>query len=184
MLLPKVVAAARHGDDALLQVLVNFLEQKGFSVVGAEQILGELLATPGNIGGRGPGEDDRADLQRAARILLALGPLDVGQGAVVRDGVVLGIEAAEGTDRLLARCGDLQPQGRGGVLLKLAKTGQERRVDLPTIGPRTVELAAAARLAGIGIEAGAALVLDRAEVARLADAAGLFVTALARSDLS
>ena len=180
MLLPRVVAAARHGDDALLQTLVGFLEQEGFRVVGADQVLNDLLAPEGVLGLVRPGDADMADLARAGQVLLALGTLDVGQAVVVRDGQVLGIEAAEGTDRLIERCAGLQPAGRGGVLLKLSKTGQERRVDLPTIGTRTIELAAAARLAGIGIEAGAALILDRDKVAAAADAAGLFVVGLPR----
>jgi DUF1009 family protein len=114
-------------------------------------------------------------------VVQALGRLDVGQGAVVCDGLVLALEAIEGTDAMLRRCAELpeslrgRPGSRRGVLLKCAKPGQERRVDLPTIGPRTAELAAAAGLAGIAVEAGAALVLEREALVQCADAAGLFV---------
>lgn len=174
-LLPRVVAAAREGDDALLRALIGFLEEEGFRVVGAEEVLVDLLAPEGALGRLEPGPDDWRDIVRAVRVVRALGALDVGQAAVVRDGLVLGVEAAEGTDALLERCRLLQPEGSGGVLVKLPKPGQERRVDLPTIGRATVARAAAARLRGIALAAGQALVLDRAEVAAAADVAGIFV---------
>ncbi len=109
----------------------------------------------------------------------ALGTLDVGQAVIVQQGHVLGVEAAEGTDALIARCAGLHLDGEGGVLVKIAKPGQERRIDLPTVGPATVEAAAAAGLRGIAIEAGGALVVDRDAVVGAADAAGLFVVAIA-----
>ena len=184
-LLPKVVAAARRGDGALLDVLVETFEAEGFIVVGAEEVAGGLAAPRGPLGANAPTAGDRADIAKAAAVVAALGPFDVGQGAVVRAGLVLAIEAAEGTDLMLARCAALPPEVRGfepgeaptrrGVLLKRPKPGQELRVDLPTIGPATVARAAEARLAGIAVEAGVALVLDRASVAREADEAGLFV---------
>jgi len=179
-LLPRVVVAARRGDDALLTTLVGYLEEEGFCVLGADDVLGELLAPEGLIGTLAPTPEQARDVARAAEVALALGRLDIGQAAIVRDGQVLGVEAAEGTDALIERCGALQPAGRGGVLAKLAKPGQERRVDLPTIGTRTVALAAASRLAGIAIEAGGALILDRPAVAAAADAAGLFVLGIVR----
>ena len=177
-LLPRVVRAARRGDGAVLDVLVEAFEAEGFLVVGADEVSGALGAGAGPLGAHAPSEADRADMAKAAAIVAALGPFDVGQGAVVRDGLVLAVEAAEGTDAMLARVAALPPPGEGqprGVLLKRPKPGQELRVDLPTIGVRTVELAAAAGLAGVAVEAGAALVLDRDAVARAADAAGLFV---------
>ncbi|HYM31947.1 MAG TPA: UDP-2,3-diacylglucosamine diphosphatase LpxI [Candidatus Cybelea sp.] len=177
-LLPRVVAAARKGDDALLSTLIAYLEEEGFRVIGADQVLADLVAAEGPVGRITPSEADMADLARAVSVALALGRLDVGQAAVVRDGIVLGVEAAEGTDALLQRCGSLQPEGRGGVLAKLPKPGQERRVDLPTIGVATVQMAAAARLNGIAVEAGGALILDRDEVAAAADASGLFVVGI------
>jgi DUF1009 family protein len=109
------------------------------------------------------------------RVARALGALDIGQAVVVQQGLVLGVEAIEGTDALLRRCAELRRGGLGGVLVKLEKPGQERRVDRPTIGPQTVLLAAETGLRGIAAEAGATIVLDRDEVIRAADAAGLFV---------
>src|SRR5206468_3153342 len=108
----------------------------------------------------------------------ALGAVDVGQAVVVQQGIVLGVEAVEGTDALLQRVGPLRREGPGGVLVKLAKPAQDRRMDLPTVGPETVRRAQQAGLAGIAVESGGAMILDRDEMVRLADAAGLFVLGL------
>lgn len=183
-LLPRVVAAARRGDDALLRTLGEIFEQEGFRLVGAEAIAGDLLAPAGAFGRHVPDEAARRDMRRAIALLEALGPHDVGQAAVVVDGHVLAIEAAEGTDAMLARCLTLpdslrgSPEARRGVLVKLLKAGQERRIDLPTVGVRTVEAAAAAGLAGITVAAGSALVMERAAMTERADALGLFVYGL------
>ena len=120
------------------------------------------------------------DIELGRRAAQALGDMDIGQAVVVQQGIVLGVEAAEGTDALVRRCAELRLQGRGGVLAKLPKPGQDRRVDLPTIGVRTVEGAVAAGLVGIAIQAGGGLVIDRPAVVRAADAADLFVCGLAR----
>ena len=175
-LLPKIIRVARQGDDALLTVVVQFLEQEGFRVVGADEILTDMAAPLGDLGALGPSEDDLADIARGIEVVRALGAVDVGQAAVVCDGVVLAVEAAEGTDAMLARCAALKGEGAGGVMVKLPKPGQERRVDLPTIGLSTVDRAAAAGLRGIAVEAGGALVVDRETVIERANAAGLFVT--------
>lgn len=165
----------RLGDDGLLRVLIGEFERQGFRVVGAAEVLDDLLAPPGVWTRRRPDPQDRADIARAAAVLDALGPLDVGQACVAQQGLVLGIEAIEGTAALLGRCAGLRRAGGGGVLVKLAKPGQEARVDLPTIGPDTVSQAVEAGLAGIAVEAGRALALERREVIAEADAAGLFV---------
>jgi UDP-2,3-diacylglucosamine hydrolase len=180
-LLPKVIAAARKGDDAIHTVLVEAFEAKGFVVVGAEAIFSDLLAETGSFGALVPDEVAKADIVRAANLIGALSPFDVGQGTIVCEGLVLAVEAAEGTDEMLQRCADLPEAIRGtgrvrrGVLVKIPKSGQERRVDLPTIGLRTVELAAEAGLAGIAIAAGGALFLDREEAIAAADTLGLFL---------
>jgi len=187
-LLPLVIAAAAKGDGALLGVLVETLEAEGFLVVGAEEVLADLLAPSGRLGVLGPSAENWADIRKAAAIVEALGPFDVGQAAVVASGHTLGIEAAEGTDRLLERCALLPASARGGdrrngVLVKRPKPGQELRVDLPTIGVETVRRAADAGLAGIAVEAGAALLIDRDAVRREADARGLFVYGFARAEI-
>jgi DUF1009 family protein len=164
------------GDDGLLSALVKELEGEGFRLLGAHQVLGEGTAVPeGALGRFSPDVDAEADIARGIPIAQAIGGLDVGQAVVVQQGLVLGVEAIEGTDALLKRCAELRRDGPGGVLVKLAKPGQESRVDRPTIGVQTVALAAAAGLRGIAVEAGATLLLDRDEVIRAADAAELFV---------
>ncbi|MGE5200616.1 MAG: LpxI family protein [Acidobacteriota bacterium] len=163
------------GDDGLLSAIIKELEIEGFRVVGVDSVLGGLIAPRGSIGRIEPDQQAKLDIARGLEVVRALGTLDVGQAAVVQQGIVLGVEAVDGTDALIARAGELRREGPGGVLVKLAKPGQERRADLPTIGIRTVEACARAGLRGIAVEAGASLIVDRAAVAAAADAAGLFV---------
>jgi hypothetical protein len=184
-LAPRLALAARRGDDALLSAVVKHVEGWGFRVLGVDDVMQELRAPRGALGRHRPGPASEADIQRAVEVVHALGEHDIGQGAVVCDGLVLAVEAIEGTDAMLRRCAELRPELRGsqearrGVLLKRAKPGQDRRVDLPTIGVRTVELAAAAGLAGVAVEAGATLIMDREELIRVADEHGLFVLGVA-----
>jgi len=163
------------GDDGLLSAIVKELEREGFRVVGADQLLREADLSEGPLGRVHPDGDALADIARGMHIARAIGALDIGQAVVVQQGLVLGVEAIEGTDELLRRCAALRRDGPGGVLVKAEKPGQERRADRPTIGPRTVTLAAESGLRGIAAQAGATLVVDRAEIVRRADAAGLFV---------
>ena len=179
--LPGAIAAARSGDDALLRYLLQQFEDEGFKVVGAHEVAGEMLLAPGPAGALTPSEEDAADLARAFEVAGAVGSLDIGQGVVVCDGLVLAVEAQEGTDAMLARVAQLPeairgtPERRRGVLLKRPKPIQERRADLPTLGVATLERAAAAGLAGVAGEAGATLVLDKSAVAEAADRLGLFL---------
>lgn len=167
--------ANRLGDDGLLRAVIGGLEDEGFRVLGMDELLADLIAREGPYGRLGPDQAALQDIERGIAVARALGAADVGQAAVVQQGIVLGVEAVEGTDRLLARCAELRRAGPGGVLVKISKPQQEARVDLPTIGARTVKNAAAARLRGIAVEVGRALVVDRAAVAAAADATGLFV---------
>jgi DUF1009 family protein len=193
-LLPKVVAAARKGDGAIIDVIVSAFEKEGFKVVGAEAAAEELLAEAGALGKVAPGTDHRADIVKGAALIEALGPFDAGQGTVIRQGFVLAIEAAEGTDAMLDRCTALPADMKGfepgqegrrlGVLIKMPKPGQELRVDLPTIGVPTVERAAKAGLGGIAVAAGQALIVDREGVSAAADRLGIFVYGFTADDLS
>lgn len=168
----------RLGDDALLQSVRDVLEEEGFRLVGAHEVLGTLLATPGLMTRHAPDDTARADIARGLEAARMIGRLDIGQGAVVQQGVVLALEAIEGTDSMLERCAALRRAGPGGVLVKARKPQQDARLDLPTIGIRTVENAAAAGLRGIAVEAGGALIADAEGMAAAANRLGLFVIGL------
>ncbi|MBL6077312.1 UDP-2,3-diacylglucosamine diphosphatase LpxI [Belnapia sp. T18] len=177
-LLLKIGRAAWQGDDGLLKAVVRVLEEEGFEILPAQAILCDILPEAGQLGAVAPAPAAFEDIRRGIAVVRALGAVDVGQGAVVQQGLVLGVEAIEGTDALLARCAGLRREGPGGVLVKLVKPGQDRRVDLPTLGPVTIAGAAAAGLAGIAIEAGGTILVDRPATIAAADAAGLFLLAL------
>jgi DUF1009 family protein len=168
------------GDDGLLSAVVAELEREGFRVIGPDQVLRAGLASEGPFGRISPDAQAVADIAQGARIARVLGSLDIGQAVVVQQGLVLGVEAIEGTDELIRRCAGLRREGPGGVLVKVEKPGQEQRADRPTIGPKTVALAAETGLRGIAVEAGATIVLDRGEVVEAADRAGLFVVGIPR----
>ncbi|MBT4905831.1 MAG: UDP-2,3-diacylglucosamine diphosphatase LpxI [Rhodospirillaceae bacterium] len=171
------------GDNGLLGAIVRTLEEdEGFRVVGADSVLQEMRAAEGTLGKVAPDPDDEVDIAYGVRVLDATGHLDIGQAVVVQQGIVLGLEAAEGTRGLLERCGTLRREGRGGVLVKLPKPGQEIRADMPTIGPDTVADAVAAGLAGIAVGAGNTLVLDQAGLVAAADAAGIFIVGIRPRD--
>ncbi len=181
--LPRLMQAMAAGDDATLRAVIGVFEEFGFSVVGVEEIAPALLPGEGVLAGTVSARDE-ADAARAAAIVAALGAVDVGQGAVVAQGLCLGVEALPGTDVLLAQVagiGTLRPEpARGrGVFFKAAKPGQDRRIDLPTIGPDTLRAAAGAGLGGIVFEAGSVICLDLVEMQRLAGDLGLFLWARA-----
>jgi DUF1009 family protein len=179
--LPGAVAAAAKGDDALLRFLLAEFEREGFTVEGAHQASAGLTLPAGPLGRHVPDVSHQADIARAMSVAQAVGALDVGQGAVVCDNLVLAVEAQEGTDSMLARVATLPVAVRGepgrprGVLAKVLKPIQDARMDMPVIGPRTIEGAAAAGLAGVAGEAGRVLLLERETVIKAADRLGLFV---------
>lgn len=182
--LRRVWAAFRGGDDHLLSGIGRILEQDGFRMVGVKDVAPDLLVPEGCLTRKAPDENAAADIARGRDVLRALSPFDIGQAAVVIDGHVVGVEDIEGTDGLLARVARLRKEGRirakaaRGVLVKAPKGGQDLRFDLPTIGPRTIEGAAAAELAGIAIVAGNTIVVEPQAMIEAADTAGLFVTGL------
>ncbi|MCF8467954.1 MAG: UDP-2,3-diacylglucosamine diphosphatase LpxI [Sneathiella sp.] len=178
-LLARITGASRKGDDGLMKAITSFLKDKGFTVVGVHELASDLLVPLGQLGKIAPTERDLEDIETGIRIVKAIGALDIGQAAIIRDGYVLAVEAAEGTDGLLERSGAFAWDKRAGVLVKLTKPGQDLRADMPTIGPDTVSMAAEANLRGIAVEGGLTLVLDLPEIIRRADAAGIFVLGLA-----
>lgn len=178
-LLGRILAALPRGDDATLRAAVAIFEEAGLTVLAPHAVRPDLLPPAGVLEGE-PSNAARRDVERAAAILQALGAADVGQACVVAQGQCLAVEALPGTDHMLsvvAGLGSRRPDpGRGrGVLMKAPKRAQDRRVDLPAIGPETVRAAAAARLAGIAIEAGGVLVLDLDETRREAREAEIFL---------
>jgi len=182
--LPKLAEAAQRGDDALLATLVAIFVSEGFDVLGAHEVCADLLCPVGLIAGTQPDEPLRRDLAKAHRLARLIGREDIGQGCVVADGLVLALEAQEGTDGMLRRLQDLPEAVRGtaqrrrGVLVKCAKPGQDWRIDLPVVGVETVHAAGDAGLAGIGLEAGSCLIVARTEMEEAAREVGIFVIGL------
>ena len=184
LIIPSVVRTLlQGGDDTVLKMVIRLIEAEGVRVVGVHEIVPDLLGTEGPLGRLEPDTAAQVDIAAASAAALALGRLDVGQGAVAIGGRVVALEGAEGTDGMLERVAELRAAGRisqrrKGVLVKLCKPGQDLRADLPSIGIETVRRAKAAGLAGIAVEAGRSLVLERTAVVADADAEGLFVTGI------
>jgi DUF1009 family protein len=182
--MPGVLKAFRGGDDHLLSSIGRILERDGFRMIGIKDVAPDLLMPQGCLTRATPNADANADIARGREVLRALSPFDIGQATIVIDGHVLGVEDIEGTDGLLARIARLRAEGRirarpaRGVLVKAPKSGQDLRFDLPTLGPRTIEGAAAAQLAGIAIVAGNTIVAEPQAMTEAADKAGLFVVGL------
>ncbi|MBS4773997.1 MAG: UDP-2,3-diacylglucosamine diphosphatase LpxI [Proteobacteria bacterium] len=163
------------GDDGILRALVREIESEGMIVRGIHEVMSDLLVKEGILGKHKPDNQAREDMRRGLEVATELGRLDVGQAVVVQQGLVLGVEGIEGTDELIRRCGEYRRKGEGGVLVKLRKPQQDMRVDLPTIGTRTIERARESGLRGVVVHAGNGLIVDEAEVIRLADKYGIFV---------
>ena len=180
-LLPGIIAEAAKGDDALLRKILSVFEGEGYAIEGADDILGGETLPAGALGAITPTAEQLQDLKKALHVAEKAGELDIGQGAVVCDGLVLAVEAQEGTDAMLARVAGLPADVRGsaaerkGALGKAPKPIQDLRVDMPVMGSRTVELAAAAGLAGVGGVAGKLILIDHAAIVEAADRLGLFV---------
>jgi DUF1009 family protein len=183
-MIPRVVAAFRGGDDHLLKGVGSLFEHYGFRLVGIPDVAPEIMMPAGNLTRATPDKDALADIAKGQAALDALSPFDVGQACVVIDGNIVAVEDIAGTDALLARVAALRADGRlrtksaRGVLVKAPKTGQDLRFDLPTLGPRTVEGAITADLAGIAIVAGHTLMAEPQPMIASADRAGLFITGL------
>jgi len=180
-LMPRIVRFFRGGDDRLLSGVASLLEEGGLRVIGLHELAPEVIVPEGVLGHYRPSARDNADITRALELIAALGPFDVGQAAIVANNHVLAVEAAEGTDNMLARVAELRRQRRVttppgvGVLVKAPKPGQDRRFDLPAIGPQTVEGVARAGLAGLAVAAGGTIIAEIAEVIAAADRAKIFL---------
>ncbi|HTS39405.1 MAG TPA: UDP-2,3-diacylglucosamine diphosphatase LpxI [Xanthobacteraceae bacterium] len=180
-LVPRLIRLLRGGDNRLLLGVTEIFEENGFRLIGADQVAPEIRMPRGALGRRAPIERDWADIKCGLALLHATGPFDVGQAVVVADNRILAMEAAEGTDEMLAHLAEMRRNGRVrspvgvGVLVKAPKPGQDRRVDLPAIGPATIEGVANAGLAGIAVVAGSAIVAEAERMAAVADSAKIFV---------
>jgi UDP-2,3-diacylglucosamine hydrolase len=183
-LLARIGRAAFAGDDGLLAAVIRVLTEEGFRVVGMHEIMREAVAPSGILTVTRPDAQAMTDINRGVEVARLLGSADVGQGCVVQQGLVLAVEAIEGTDAMLLRAGALRRDGIGGVLVKLVKPGQDKRADLPTIGPETVRNAASAGLRGLAFEAGATILAEREACLAAADAAGFFLLGLDPATIS
>jgi DUF1009 family protein len=188
-LMPRLIRAYRGGDDKLLGDIVKMAEDAGFRIVGLDEVAPEVFVADGVLGHYEPSKPDHTDIVRGLETIRALGPFDIGQAAVVANNQVLAVEAAEGTDNMLARIGEMRRQGRvasasgTGVLVKAPKPGQDRRFDLPSIGPSTVENVAKAGLAGIAVTAGSTIIAEAAETIAAADRAGIFIVGVSEGNV-
>jgi DUF1009 family protein len=169
------IGFAALGDDGLLKAVTRVIEEEGFRIVAPQDVFAEFLMPAGQLGNIAPDGDAKKDIARGIEIARKLGELDVGQAVVVQQGIVLALEASEGTDQLIRRAGTQKREGKGAVLVKMKKPQQDRRFDLPSLGLDTVKEAHAAGFAGIAAEAGGALLIDREDVVKLADQLGLFI---------
>lgn len=185
-LLPKMIRAFKGGDDKLLSGIAKLFEEHGFRLLGAHEVAPEILVGEGPLGLTKPSAAHADDIARGFELIAAITSFDVGQAVVVANNRVLAIEAAEGTDLMLDRIAALRAEGRiripdhTGILVKAPKSTQDRRVDLPSLGPRTVEKVAQARLAGIAVAAGETIIAEPLRVAEAADRAGVFVVGVRR----
>ncbi|ASP32986.1 LpxI family protein [Labrenzia sp. VG12] len=185
--LPAIIRALAGGDDSLLTKVIRLFEKEGYRVVGIKDVAPQLLASSGVLGKVQPREADWRDVELALAATEKLGELDIGQAAVAIGGRVVALEGAEGTDAMLQRCADLKRigrirnKGRSGVLVKTAKPNQDLRVDLPAVGPNTIDLAVAAGLAGIAVEADGALIAEREETIRKANQSKVFLIGISHA---
>ncbi|MBL4908183.1 MAG: UDP-2,3-diacylglucosamine diphosphatase LpxI [Sneathiella sp.] len=174
-LLAKISTSVSKGDDGLMRAISSYIEEKGFQLVGAHELNTEFLADAGPLGTILPNEDDLLDIKEGIRITQAIGALDIGQAVIIRNGYVLGVEAAEGTEKLIERCAEFAWEKPAGILVKLAKPEQDLRADMPAVGPDTILQIVSSGLRGLAIEADRCLIVRKDEVIRLANEKGVFL---------
>ncbi|MCL2041967.1 MAG: UDP-2,3-diacylglucosamine diphosphatase LpxI [Bacteroidales bacterium] len=169
------LAIRKMSDDDIFRMLFNEIEKKGFKVVGAQEVMPQMLLLEGACGKTKPSKEDLEDIQTGIKVAQALGALDVGQACVVQEGMILAVEAKEGTDAMMDRAHSVKRSGKSPVLVKIVKPGQETRVDLPTIGPRTIEAMKRNGIKGMAVEIGGTLLLEREKTIKMADEAKIFI---------
>jgi hypothetical protein len=169
------LAIKKMSDDNLFRAVLSEIESRGFKIVGIEEVVPEMLFTEGIYGKVKPSAEDMDDIKRGISVAKALGTVDVGQAAVVQEGMVLAVEAVEGTDMMLSRAAQLKRKGKPPIMVKVVKPGQDTRVDLPVIGLQTIEQLNKYEIGGIAVEAGGILLIEREEVITLANKTGKFI---------
>jgi hypothetical protein len=174
-LLSKITKAKFNGDNQLLSTIVNFFEGEGFNALGADEVLQDLVTPQGILGTVKPSKAQMCDVEMGIKIAQSIGNLDIGQSIIVQDNTVIGVEAIEGTDNLMIRCKNLQFNNKGGILVKVKKPNQDRRIDLPTIGINTIITAFDNNLSGIVIESGNSIILDKQTLVETANDNNIFI---------
>ena len=172
------LAMKKMSDDNLFRVLIDEVESRGFKIVGIEEVVPEMLFQEGVYGKVKPSKDDMNDIERGWTVAKAIGAVDVGQAVVVQEGLVLAMEAIEGTDQMLARAASLRKDGKKPIMVKVLKPGQDMRVDLPAIGLQTIDLFIKHNIGGIAVEAGGILLIEKDAVIKKADENGIFIIGL------
>ena len=174
-LLTKLSKLKSQGDDEVFSTIIKFFESSGFKVLGVEQVLEELMMPEGVLGDIEPDAIALNDIAIGVKAAREIGKLDIGQAVIIQRGNILGVEGAEGTDRLISRCKELHTEGPGGILVKMKKPHQDSRVDLPSVGVKTIENAKNSGLRGIAVEAGSALIINKERVIQKANELGIFI---------
>jgi len=177
-LIAKIGGALSKGDDGLLSAITDYIEAKGFRIIGAHQLEENLTVSAGALGSIRPDSVQVQDIDKGVQICREIGRLDIGQAIVIREGYVLGVEAAEGTEKLLARCADFAWDKPAGLLIKLPKPNQNLQADMPTVGLDTLNQLKAANLSGLVIEADHTLILDKADFLSKALAENILIYAV------
>ena len=172
------LAIKKMSDDDMFRAIIDEIESNGFKIVGIEEVVPQMLFSEGIYGKVKPSAADMDDIQRGVTVAKALGAVDVGQAVVVQEGMVLAVEAIEGTDMMLSRAYTVKKKGKAPVMVKVLKPGQDLRVDLPAIGLQTIEQLKKYEIKGIAVEAGGILLIEREAVIKMADEAGIFITGI------
>ncbi|MFT6106557.1 MAG: DUF1009 family protein [Rickettsiales bacterium] len=176
VLISKILGNKLFGDNNLLSTIINFFEKEGFKVLGADQIIDDLVAKKGILGKIKPNDEALKDIEIGQEALKTMSDLDIGQAIIVQQKQIVGVEAIEGTDALITRCKDLKfEKGEKPVLVKIKKQNQSTKIDLPAFGVQTVENLAKSGFGGVAIQAGFCLIINQKEVIRLADEKGIFI---------
>ena len=169
------LAVKKMSDDSLFRAVMDEIESRGFKVVGIEEVVPEMMFAEGIYGKVKPSLEDMDDIKRGITVAKALGAVDVGQAVVVQEGMVLAVEAIEGTDMMLSRAATVKKEGKAPIMVKVLKPGQDLRVDLPAIGLQTIEQLKKYGMGGIAVEAGGILLIERDAVIQMANREGIFI---------